>query len=1019
MKTRPPPLRGRVVDQASHQPLPGLAVEVLDVTSGERRCLGAARTGKAGRFAVPLEERARRKIPARSILVEVRKRGGALLASSRADLPAGPPREVRFEIAVPDGLVRAHVPELTRVGGQPVNREAAARLSLDDLVEVRRWVEGRPHSLRDRAAVERAFPFLAASVAAKSDCGAGASEFVRKLLAERVPADHPVFQLDKLVGTVRWFFTPDIAVAYTLTNPTSGDGLTTLTAPPPSPFELLLSDDTPISSPTSTLQTSVVPPNTGTQAAPQYVQWVGLSAQAALTRYLGAPFSLRDPRAPLDPLDQPVEPTPRPRVVIQIVALGNNNGQTDPAWDHIEIKKDLRSLDEVFSAVSHELFHRIQYEYNRTNDHNEMEWALREGGARFAQDCVWDGPNLYAASAALPRVPPGNTEFANPSPSLVIVAGDAPRTAYGAGLFWKYVSEQHSTETASTDEPAIGIDAHRLILEQTATPLGYTAGALRAARTGMPFYGSFDGFMYYQAGFPELNTHETTWGNYLLAKVLHRTSAPASDHRFRFMEDGDRIDAGLKDCVTSVSFLHDLVQELESLPLAQGATITRAVTNLGPWSAQHYLIVPSTSSPPRMLRVTFTAGAGSDPLVQIVRLRGGQPSDAATTVDDIHRSDQLTYTKTLSMAGLTAVAVIVSSREHPCTYTLHVDEIASASDVMITRWNTAAGTEYEIDPIGWRWTWVSPDVTVPGGTVYFGRNNTLQVRLRNRGNAPVSGIDVAFWYQRATPFLSSTAWMPVRDASPTPVIQQVTNASLGAAGSSTADQWFSVNWAPVDDGTGQPHWCVKIVVSVPDDLFANTDNKVALSNFTNVIHASSPTGDLSESSTPSPSPPSQPDAATALLIRAPEAPAHHELVAIPRGPTWTLGAEVPERLRRRAGNAAAHRPGPALPAPDAAAVTSLAIRRSTAHEPADRARRTARPEKDRHYPVDPATLPPGVDPANLVTLVHFVDGVAVGGITYQIVQPEDACKEAPKKAPKAAPNRSKAPRRRARSASKA
>ena len=37
------------------------------------------------------------------------------------------------------------------------------------------------------------------------------------------------------------------------------------------------------------------------------------------------------------------------------------------------------------------------------------------------------------------------------------------------------------------------------------------------------------------------------------------------------------------------------------------------------------------------------------------------------------------------------------------------------------------------------------------------------------------------------------------------------------------------------------------------------------------------------------------------------------------------------------------------------------------------------------YPCDQTALPPGVEVHNLVTLVHLVDGIAVGGVTYRML----------------------------------
>src|SRR5262249_11673238 len=206
-----------------------------------------------------------------------------------------------------------------------------------------------------------------------------------------------------------------------------------------------------------------------------------------------------------------------------------------------------------------------------------------------------------------------------------------------------------------------------------------------------------------------------------------------------------------------------------------------------------------------------------------------------TELGDVHRSDRTAGSKTVNMSGLTKVVVIGGSREQGGDFTVHFDEAASATDVMITRWNTAVGTEFEVDSAGWSWTWISPDIIVDtnndeldDGNVFFGRDNKLKVRLRNRGNATASNnIRVDFWYQKATPHLTTAGWIPVKNLGG--VTQQLTGLSLAAG----ADAWFSVDWAPVDDGTHHPHWCVKAKVTVAGD--PNADNKMAFRNFANVV----------------------------------------------------------------------------------------------------------------------------------------------------------------------------------------
>jgi hypothetical protein len=68
----------------------------------------------------------------------------------------------------------------------------------------------------------------------------------------------------------------------------------------------------------------------------------------------------------------------------------------------------------------------------------------------------------------------------------------------------------------AADEPAIGVDSYRRILERmTSTADGFTIAAVRNGRGQLPWYGSFDQFGYYDAAATELGSHETTWSNFL------------------------------------------------------------------------------------------------------------------------------------------------------------------------------------------------------------------------------------------------------------------------------------------------------------------------------------------------------------------------------------------------------------------------------------------------------------------------------------------------------------------------
>jgi len=168
---------------------------------------------------------------------------------------------------------------------------------------------------------------------------------------------------------------------------------------------------------------------------------------------------------------------------------------------------------------------------------------------------------------------------------------------------------------------------------------------------------------------------------------------------------------------------------------------------------------------------------------------------------------------------------------------------------------------------------VFPDVMVDTNddllddtSVFFGRNNKLKVRLRNRGNASASSIQVDFWYQKATPFLTSAGWIPVQNLAGT------TQRLSGITMASGAEQWFSVDWCPVDDGTHHGHWCVKVKVSCPTD--PNNDNKMAFRNFANVVAGG-------------------PDPVFSSLVRYVYWTERDRLFVVPRGPDWSMKLQNP------------------------------------------------------------------------------------------------------------------------------
>jgi hypothetical protein len=934
---------GRVIDSA-HMTVTGVLVQAYDRDFFRDQPLGEATTDREGQYEIGFSRAdftgpliALERHP--DLFLRVLSPEGEVLASTAGSVVVDAGRDTRIDVTLPTH--RPDVPSgLSWVGGEPVDLTAAAELTAADLVAAYRYWRYPKHVPEKLDSILRAFPTFYLDRSRDDDCGEGMGQAIRLLLADRNAAsDLDEADLDNFEPgvTVKEFFTTNVVVKYT-TDSDSEHALP-VTTTPGTDDELLLTDGTSLGFIRADLADLH---SDNTAVAPAYVQKVGLYAEYALSNWISAPFSLRDPRNGATRMEY--------RILKQPPDIA---GGTSGSWSHVEVDVDNSDSQNSFT-VPHELLHQVQYRYNDTTTRSGIYGILREGGARFNVESINDKPNRYVVSA--------QAIFDGPGESLVnVTTGVKNPIRYAAGLFWKYLAEQHSPRTGAGDEPAIGVEAYRAVLEETATVqasdpgIGYTIAGLRSTRGRLPWYGRFDQFRYYDTGRTELDSHETTWANYLSANYLHGTANPVSDRRFEYMEDEEPVP--LSAAIDKLASLQADIQTADDLILGRGDSISRTVTGHNPWAARYYRLSPDGTSPPRMLRLRLsTTGGLTDPIIQILRLG---PDDALV---DIHRSDDANYDKTISMNGLGSVIVIVGTRDQGGDFTVTFDEVASASDVMVTRWNTAAGTEYEVDPRGWAWTWVSPDVMVDTDgdgladtEVFFDQNNTLKVRLRNRGNEDAANLTIDFWYQKATPYLTASGWIPVTDAAGS--VQQVTGAFLASGD----EEWFSVDWAPANDGTDHDHWCVKARVTAPGD--PNTDNKLVLSNFSNVIV----------------------DTDSDLFVRF--ADLLGDLRWIARGPRWIVDViGRPEQPEPRPCPVRREACGGALVAdvPERSAWLTLRARRGQT-EPWDDLRVEASPRPDTYYPVDRRTLPPGVDPEQLVTVAQVVQGEVVGGITYRVL----------------------------------
>ena len=942
-------IAGRIIAPASGEPVPKVTVTILPSGLPHGMELGQSVTDKDGRYEVVIDPERLRQVTQKaeeplSVVLRLSDSKGRVILTTKRPVLVRTGTDVRVDVAAPHLEHGLDWPDMTYIAGEPVNLAAAAHLTAADLLQTYLFLRGRRKELEREELVRRALPGLFARRDPRDDCGEGRFEVIRKLLAERGRL-RDLDGGDGYSGDLPYaFYTPRVVVKYT-TDPSSPDRV--YSSIPTADEPVYLSDKTTligyVRAALADLQ-NLDPNNTLT---PRYVQQIGIIAEYALTQYLSPVFGVRDPRGGAEQIE------------FRIRYQGGEYGSTNPYWSHIEVEPDTagtdpdKQLSRILGTVPHELWHRVQYRYNDTTTCSGIYDLVREGGARFIEDCVDDAANRYVDSVKVNLFPNNPSTIAN-----------SPAKPYGLALFWKYMAEQHGTQVG---EPAVGVDAYIKEMEASATAestdpnVGYDPRTLRTVRSNMPWYGSFDQFSYYDTAATELASHETTWGNYLVANYLHGV-ATVSDQRFRYLENNDPV-LWLDRQFGSLSWLlsqlrqvsEDITVELAALPITRTPPEGQSA-----WAARYYRIVLGGTAP-RMLRVSFDTSVGgmSDPLLQILLLG---TNDALL---DIHRSDKIQYSKTINLEGVNAVVVIVASRSTPGHFTLQLDNAPYSSDTMITRWNSAVGTEYEVDPRGWSWTWISPDVMVDNNNdgladtaVHFGRDNILKVRLRNRGNQVANNIQIDFWYQKAAPFLSSTGWMLLRDAAGN--VQQLTGQTLAAKGDPASENWFSVKWAPVDDGTHHPHYCVKIKVTVPGE--DNTDNKMALSNFSRVTAVS--------------------DDVIHMLARLPHWLREVHIHVVPHGPRWTfLGGNLPDLPNRGAGRASAFR------APSDVAMLPFTLSERKL-KPWDEKTRGPRPQSDCYYSTDPRTLPPGVNPETLVTVAQFIDRRLTGGVTFQIVTPQ-------------------------------
>jgi hypothetical protein len=951
-------VRGQVSWEDTGEPLVGVIVTLFDVASG--RPLAEAITNQEGTYVAEWRDDLRENDADRAleIALEVRDDQQRALTSTREFPVRLATPEASVDVAIPVRLRglepgRSERPKI-QVGPIALDAEAVAKAEPEIVLEIARalvdpeFEEEARFGKRVRDRIGDLSPDLIPSAHVRGTlCGTDILLTIEALIAQKGWPRDVALQVDEILR-----MRPRDSDGGNSGN--GGNGFTEQTHLCPN-FSITYQDSGPAAVDPDTSSQQVIDPGGTTPldtlpagAPPTYVKRVCFWLERALATYVSPPFGMRNPAA-----------GGRIPVVINTAPFGSaSTGGT------FFINNALPA-DVLCAVAVHELFHMVQFRYSGSGTWRS---GMLEGGATWAEDTAADLMNRYLDEAGTNFN--GSGYMIQPHTSLEDVG-----FRYKTSLFFRYVAEQHSPRIGSADEPLIGVETYRQLIEQCEAG-SWSSDDIRQALRVLPWYQDFYEFGYLDAARADLTSAETTLGNFALACYLKDLGTNTPDRRYEFVEDEENI--FIDDVVATVIPGTPLQATLASVTLAGTGTVSAATSvsfsnSVARFSSRYYQVSvdPAVTS----VQVQFTAGGGlSSPIFQVVLI------DEDNAVREIYRTDRSSYIKRFPNLRdgkrLNRAILVVTGAASAGSFSVSASPAAAAPDVMVTRWHSALKTEYEIDSRNWAWTWVSPDIWVDNdmdgladGDVFFNFDNKLNIRLHNKGNLDASNIAVEFHYQDASGGLSPTAWLPVSNVAG--VVQTLSGLALAAG---TSQNW-SVDWSPVPSGLSS-HFCVRAVVTVPGD--PNTDNKRVLSNFGNVHVRFRSSADLS------------------ILRRnlRLERLSEIELILVNR-----LTAEFQPAPRDLATQAVrVLKPGEVqvdllrlYHRPQAGKMTQDKPRKDRERgEEAECAcaaplpRLELRPDPLGHYATDERALPPGIAGKPLVTLAHLVDGIPQGGVTFMV-----------------------------------
>ena len=522
-------------------------------------------------------------------------------------------------------------------------------------------------------------------------------------------------------------------------------------------------------------------------APPAVVREVAEAALLAMQRFAGAGL-----RPPLRARSGLVTIELRSLILVRGWAEFDEDG-----FGQVVLERSLRG-DALRETVAHEIFHLIQYAYNRTataadslllGEAPVFTPMLREGGARVAEMVINPDGGRYEQDAQDWYLP-GGASLAR------FRTGRRRRyigTSYGAGLFWKYMAEQHAPALPRGADPRWGreLAIQKLLLEATSRaptdrePRQITIEGLREARRRMPGLGDFDRFLYVNGERDLPAIPDTSWGNFQLAVALNGTAG--SDSRFRF-EDAARwrgitagrraipaerqvdyadlpIEPGAPGEASGAWGPEMIARQREAeraideriaeghaqgrnppLPPAGSPEALIPARMLDPFSFMIFRVRLQVSGETRLLRVRWEPEPGlEDAMVQVLLI------DQAGEVLDLHRHDghpRRAMDHSFACRLVSEVLILVASRVTPGNFRLSLGRPAEAAILAIGDWNCRAARAITNDPATHRADWRSRDtdfstareqVLFPDGEWRWWRGFVL-ILVRNRGVARAEGV---------------------------------------------------------------------------------------------------------------------------------------------------------------------------------------------------------------------------------------------------------------------------------------